>query len=105
MNPDSANSSPDFISTQSLPQTDPPLTLEDLLAEDAPIEALLDVRRNPNLARATPEQLQAFCLRLRTLAASSPTLTAKIKNESDKVRKPRALSPEKQKLRQLMEDL
>lgn len=46
------------------------LTPLQLLADDAPLLALLSIRENPLLKDATPEQLNALVLKCRIIAAT-----------------------------------
>jgi hypothetical protein len=78
------------------------------LAPDAPIIQHLSIKVNPFVATMSQEQLTEYVKKLRNYATSSPTLTAKLKGEGEKIRaerKPRALTPEQAARRKLLEDL
>lgn len=62
-NPESQNSSLDSTSTL-------PPSIKELLRDDAPILALISLRENPNLATATPQELNAIVLKCRMIAAT-----------------------------------
>lgn len=61
------------------------IPVSDPLAPDAPIHHLLSIRHNPLIKDATPDELRAIIQKLRTLASSSPTLSAKLNSDSDNV--------------------
>lgn len=65
--------------------------VDDPLSPDAPIHQLLSIRHNPLVANMTTEELGKYVQRLRTLATSAPTLSSKLKSDSDNVntRRPR----------------
>lgn len=56
------------------------------LLPDAPIHHLLNLRHNPLVADMTNEQLAAFVAKLRTLATSAPTMSAKLASDSEKIK-------------------
>lgn len=78
--------------------TEPPL---DPLAPDAPIVQLLSVSTNPLLATASDEELRALVVRLRQQASSPPTLSSKLKSDTERTKTVRAKS-ERQKLLDLL---
>jgi hypothetical protein len=68
----------------------------DPLAPDAPLIHLLSIKHNPLVKDMSNEQLADLVKKLRTHAASAPTLSAKLQDESDKI-KPRNTKSAKRK--------
>jgi hypothetical protein len=60
----------------------------DPLAPDAPLIHLLSIKHNPLVKDMTNEQLTELVKKLRTHALSAPSLSAKLQDESDRI-KPR----------------
>lgn len=80
----------------------------DPLSPAAPISHLLSIQHNPRLVNMTQDELMTLVQRLRTLATSSPTLTSKLKSESDgatRTRKTKPLSAEQIKRKALLEEI
>ncbi len=78
----------------------------DPLAADAPLIHLLSVRHNPLVAAMSEEQLLDLVQKLRQHATSAPTLSARIANDSEKVkvtRKPRVLTEEQRKRQSILD--
>lgn len=68
----------------------------DPLADDAPLIHLLSIKHNPLVKDMSSDQLAALVKKLRTHAASAPTLSAKLQSESDSI-KPRNTKSAKRK--------
>lgn len=78
----------------------------DPLSPDAPISHLLSIQHNPALVNMSDEQLIELVKRLRTLATSAPTMTAKLNSESGEVkRRKKILTPEELRRAKALEDL
>lgn len=77
---------------------------------DAPLFQLLSVQHNPLVTEMSDSQLLALVQKLRALASSPPTLSAKI-NEDGTTTKPKratrakVLTPEQQRRQALLDDL
>lgn len=56
------------------------------LSPDAPTWQLLSLRHNPLVVDMTPDQLRAHIQRIKELATSAPTLSAKLANDSEQIK-------------------
>jgi hypothetical protein len=56
----------------------------DPLDPDAPLLHLLSIKHNPLVAEMNHDQLMELVKKLRTLATSPPTLSARLKSDGDK---------------------
>lgn len=79
----------------------------DPLSPDAPISHLLSLQHNPMLKDMSDDQLMELVKRLRTLATSAPTMSAKLNSESGEVRQRRkkVMTPEELRRAKALEDL
>lgn len=70
----------------------------DPLADDAPLIHLLSIKHNPLVKDMNNQQLAELVKKLRTHAASAPTLSAKLQSESDAVkpRRSKKIDPKRQ---------
>lgn len=101
MNQDSPQSSPISTSTESLPMSNDLPPSEDALLPDAPIHHLLSLKHNPRVADMTDQQVIDFVQKLRALATSAPTLSAKLASDSDKIKPKREKSKKSRLLAEL----
>lgn len=74
---------------------------ENPLAPDAPLVALLSLKHNPLVAQMSQDQLIELVTKLRTLATSPQTLSAKLKSDGESVQRQSKAA----RRRALLEDL
>lgn len=70
----------------------------DALAPDAPLIALLSIRKNPLLVNATQEELIEIVKKLRTHATTPATLTARLRADSDGIKPKNTISAKRKAL-------
>jgi hypothetical protein len=78
--------------------------VDDPLSPDAPIHHLLSVSKNPRIATMSNDELVKLVQKLRTLAASPQTMSAKIQSES-KGRKSKPLTAEQLRRKEILDSL
>jgi hypothetical protein len=78
--------------------------VDDPLAPDAPIHYLLSVSKNPRIATMSNDELVKLVQKLRTLAASPQTMSAKIQSES-RGRKSKPLTPQQLRRKEILDSL
>lgn len=79
-------------------ETDAPSHLPpEALLPDAPIFQLLSLKHNPLVKDMTNAQISEFVTKLRTLATSAPTLSAKLSSDSEKIKPKRTGESAKRK--------
>jgi hypothetical protein len=74
------------------------------LDPDAPIHHLLSIKHNPMVKDMSEVQLQDLIKRIRILATSAPTMSAKLQSES-KGRKTKVLTPEQIRRKELLDSI
>lgn len=78
----------------------------DPLSPDAPLDQLLSLRHNPQLAEMTTEELTALVQKIRTIVTSPPTLSAELSKDSERVSpKKRQINEQKAKERAVLANL
>lgn len=70
----------------------------DALAPDAPLIALLSIRKNPLLVNASQEELIEIVKKLRTHSTTPATLTARLRADSDGIKPKNAISAKRKAL-------
>jgi len=83
-------------------QTD--AVVEDPLSPDAPIHHLLSISSNPRVATMSNDELVKLVQKLRTLATSPQTMSAKLQSES-KGRKSKPLTAEQIRRKEILDTL
>jgi hypothetical protein len=78
--------------------------MTDPLDPDAPLLHLLSIKHNPLVAEMTHDQLMELIKKLRTLATSPPTLSARLKSDGDR-ENPRSKTTLAARRRALLDEL